>query len=343
MVLKSNAAILFVQTAFLGDLLLSIPALKRIKLVYPYNPIYLVCRKGLGSLLLHLQVCDQVFEVEKNNSESYRKVKDQLKLIEFEKIISPHESMTSAMLVSKLKAKDKISYRHWWNFLFYNHRIKKNTQWPEALRQMELLTVFDLDLKNKMKDYLNTDLLGPIPDWSNTQVQKYLGDQNWVCIFPGSVWPTKMWTMDGFIELGKYLNHKNYKVILLGSAQEKELCEQIASHLSSVQNMAGKTNLMQTLHILSQSQAVVSNDSGGQHLASLCAVPTVSIFGPTVLSQGFRPWNSNIQIAELKSLHCRPCGKHGHKKCPLGTHECMKKLPVQNVIEKLEILLKLRV
>jgi heptosyltransferase-2 len=66
--LKHN---LVIQTAFLGDLILSIPALKRIKQIFPEDKLVVVCKNGLGDFLLKEKIVDQVIEVEKSNSRSY--------------------------------------------------------------------------------------------------------------------------------------------------------------------------------------------------------------------------------------------------------------------------------
>ncbi len=85
--------------------------------------------------------------------------------------------------------------------------------------------------------------------------------------------------------------------------------------------------------LMQRSQLVVSNDSGSQHLASLVETPLVSIFGPTVLSQGFGPWQNKAVVAQATGLTCRPCGRHGHDKCPIGTHVCMTSLTPDSVYQ----------
>jgi heptosyltransferase-2 len=88
-------------------------------------------------------------------------------------------------------------------------------------------------------------------------------------------------------------------------------------------------------------ELVVTNDSAGQHLAALAGTKTVSVFGPTVLPFGFRPWNSQAIVVERFGLSCRPCGKHGPMKCPIGTHECMKSIRSNEVYQACERLLSI--
>jgi heptosyltransferase II len=68
---------------------------------------------------------------------------------------------------------------------------------------------------------------------------------------------------------------------------------------------------------------VVSNDSAFTHMASLLAVPTATIFGPTIPEFGFAPLAPRSVVLQNNTLRCRPCTAHGSKQCPISTHECM--------------------
>lgn len=169
--------ILVIQTAFLGDLLLGTPFLKKIKNLYPNDPLYLVCRKGFGAFIKDLGLIDEFFEIEKKNKKSYQAISEKLEKFKLKIIYSPHESLTTAFLVNKIKATRKISFKKWWNFLFYNERILKDKELPEPLRQMSLLINDDRDFGQKLNEFKEGNrqwnqtrenkLLFPIPDWAS--------------------------------------------------------------------------------------------------------------------------------------------------------------------------------
>jgi heptosyltransferase-2 len=340
--------ILLIQTAFLGDLLLAIPLLKHIRLVWPEHPLFLVCRSGVGDLLLRLKLVDQVFEVQKGSAESYQKVQNQLATQNFEAILCPHQSLRSSLLVRALQSDLKIGFRSWWNFLIFDQRIVKNAGLPEALRQLSLLTNVSDEVKTNLTQYAKNHSIrnmSEIPAWAEMKLEdrillveaegilfRHSVKRPFVCLFPGSVWPTKQWTKQGFIDVGNDFSQQGFQVLIMGGAGEEELGGQVAQAIPRSVNLVAQTKLHETLAILAGSQLVISNDSAGQHLAAVAGVPTVSIFGPTVLELGFRPWNNQARIVEKADLFCRPCGKHGHKKCPLGTHECMKSISSQQVL-----------
>ena len=302
--------------------------MKNIKQQFPGCEITLICRQGVGSLLKQLSLVDKVFEIKKGNRASYAQIVDELKNQEFDYLISPHESFTSARLASKIKAVHKIAFKKWWNFLFFNERIEKNKALPEALRQLSLLQSHIPELKKKLNAYA-VENRHYVPDWASPKVSLPLSfvKNKLICLFPGSVWATKKWTEEGFIQVGKDFVAQGYDIKIMGGPGEEEICERVKNGISgNAQNLAAKTSLLETLNILQQASLVVTNDSAGQHMAALTETPTVSIFGPTVLEFGYRAWNNKSIVVENKGLPCRPCGKHGHQVCPIGTHICMKSI-----------------
>lgn len=356
----AKSKVLLIQTAFLGDLLLSVPLIKSLRAQLPQSEIFLVCRKGVGSILKEMGLVDRVFEVQKKNKPSYQTAVDALKDIEFDYLLAPHQSVTTALMVRKLKAKKKIGFSKWWNSLIFDERISFNTLLPDALRQLSLLKNHWPDLPQKLMDFQKSEaiarekgVLAPVPDWASPLVdvsahtrgvrEKWNLPSRFVCLFPGSVWRTKQWTDEGFIEVGQNFQKRGLSILVMGGPGEDALCERVAEKISGAVSLsgntpgavslAGKTSLFETAVILSQAEVVISNDSAGQHLASLVGTKTISVFGPTVLEFGYRPWNTNATVVERKGLSCRPCGKHGHQKCPIGTHECMKSISATEVLE----------
>jgi heptosyltransferase-2 len=351
----TGAPVLVVQTAFLGDLLLTIPLLRRLRQLHSKSPLYMVVRDGFGRLMKDLELVDEVFEVKKGDSASYHAAQVRLSSIRFEWIVCPHQSFTSANFCWKIPAQLKISFHQWWNFIFFKERIVRNPQWPEAIRLLSLLQNQDPELKLWLQSFSHQEMrkadsygrLAAIPLWANISLRESLmrkasplpAGERTICIFPGSVWATKQWTEEGFVELADKLVHEGYQIYWLGSKEEIPLTKRLEVKAKGSRSIAGHLSLYQSLILLSHSRLVVSNDSAGQHLAAVAGTPTVSVFGPTVLEQGFRPWNSNAVVAELFDVKCRPCGAHGHPRCPKGTHECMKRLPSALVHQRVHQLL----
>lgn len=363
---------LVIQTAFLGDLILTIPFLNQVKKKYPKDSIVLICKKGLGQFLKNDQVVDEYIEIDKGDRNSYKKAISILNSQNFviDNLFCIHRSIRSILFASQINAKYKIGFSSFFAFWVFDECVSYEEKWPDAIRKFKLLESLDSEVRENVLNYDysylnslddNLSLISPPQVFAfkeiNLSSKEYLSTPTKVItLFPGSVWETKKWTMDGFIEVALYFINKGYEVQLLGGQDEFELCQKISEQVASqyeltsiqstnkksikIKNFAGQLNLNESLKRVQNSNLVIANDSAATHMAAYRQTACVTLFGPTTLSLGFRPWSSKAKIVENNELNCRPCGKHGHHNCPLGHHHCMKKISANEVIQAAEVLLK---
>lgn len=345
---------LIIQTAFLGDLILAVPLMRELALDRPDDRLAVVCRKGLGGLIRGLKFVDRVIEVDKKNPKLWSQQSGELKSEKFRVLICPHRSPRTAFWVKSLQAEKKVGFRLWWNSPFFDERVEQPMYLPDALRQLSLLTSASERFADQYSEVANipnienskekTDFvdfkLNYAPAWSQLRYEdlKPINIEsplaNSILIAPGSTWPTKQWTKTGFIELARQLLAKGESVSIVGSPEERNLAEEIAKAAPGSKVFAGQWPLLETVHHYHQAKAMVANDSGAIHMAALAELPTVAVFGPTTLALGFRPWQSQAVVVQ-RNLSCRPCGRHGHKVCPIKTHACMVEISAQQVLEAL--------
>ena len=124
------------------------------------------------------------------------------------------------------------------------------------------------------------------------------------------------------------------QVALLGSPNDRATCELVQSHAgaaaASVLNLAGQTSLDEAIALVAQTSAVVANDSGLLHIASALNRPVVALYGST--DPGYAPPLSEVARVISLRLECSPCRK---RECPLGHHDCMNKMSVEQVWREL--------
>lgn len=128
---------------------------------------------------------------------------------------------------------------------------------------------------------------------------------------------------------------RDLRVILLGSSGERSVNEELAGLLKTAPSLdlSGKSSLVEVLGILGLSSLFVGNDSGLAHLAGAVGAPTVIVFGPTDPS-ATRPWDGprgdgkpvRIQVVR-RPPPCAPCR---YDVCPIE-HQCMAAVSVENV------------
>ena len=335
-----------IQTAFLGDLFLAIPLLKSLKELFPDDHVILVCKTGLGDYFLAEKLVDHVIEVKKNDRESYVIALAKLNILKIGYLFCVHRSIRSLLLSFQINAKTKIGFKSFLGGFVFKHTVHFKKDWPEALRQLWILSAVDPKVQRKLLQGNwavlnradNDGNLAKIPA-EFCAPHRSLTAEKQIAIFPGSVWATKKWTEDGFSQVAAHFSSLGYKVFLMGGPDERIICENIKKLVPACEINAGQKTILESVTFIKSCHLVISNDSAPTHMAASQNIPVLTIYGPTTLNLGFRPWSSNAMVVQNNNLSCRPCGKHGHQKCPLGHHHCMTEISSQAVIRAATALL----
>lgn len=166
-----------------------------------------------------------------------------------------------------------------------------------------------------------------------------------VAIHPGAGAPVKLWTVDGFGEVARKLMWRcDGYVVITGSAQEREMGEEIAERLDRrrVTLVAGQTSLGQLAALFRRCSVVIGVDSGPLHLAVAMGTPTVHLFGPSDPA-AFGPYGDRSKHAIVSAgLECSPCGRLDIKPDELPLHTCMLAIEPKQVVEAVEQVLERR-
>ena len=343
----SEPANLVIQTAFLGDLILSVPVLKRIKIIFPGKKLVLVCKKGIGEFLVRDGIVDRIIEIEKSNSRSYSLARRELSNYHIEHLFCLHRSLRSQLFSARIAADRKIGFTSVLGYFIYNDQVRFQSSDPEAIRQWRILLPVDAETSDQLSgteySFLNVPgtlgRLAEVPEFFSFKTLRVPERSRGVAVFPGSVWATKKWTREGFTELIQKLLKDGLQVHLMGGPAERNLCEEIAADCPGAVVTAGKFSVAESISELQRFDLVICNDSASAHMAAYQGVPVISIFGPTVSAMGFRPWSNHAYIIENSTMSCRPCGKHGHHQCPLGHHLCMKSISAAEVYQRASALM----
>jgi heptosyltransferase-2 len=147
-----------------------------------------------------------------------------------------------------------------------------------------------------------------------------------VAFAPGAEFgPAKRWPSAHFAGLARMVQaaRPEIAILLLGSAKDAAVCDEIVAAAPGVRSLAGVTSLTDALAILGSAAALVTNDSGLMHIASALQRPVVALYGPT--DPRHTPPLSDIAQVLWLHLDCAPCQQ---RVCPLGHQDCMHKLTV---------------
>jgi len=332
--------ILVVQTAFIGDVVLTLPLIQQTATLFPQSEIHVVTIPTSVPLVETHRDVRRVWVFKKRTE--HRGVAalwhfaQQLKKEQFELALVPHRSLRSALLVWLARIPRRVGFDRSAGRWLFTDVIPYPTGVHEIERNLQLLRPF---WKWKGERIL-PNIFFTEQDYDNVQRwlhQHELMEQEFIALAPGSIWATKRWLPERFAQLADELHNLGWPVVLIGGPQDVALAEHIRSLAQQpIINAAGEFSVRESALLLQYARLLVSNDSAPMHLAVAVRTPVVAIFGPTVPAFGFYPYGENDRVVEDTTLSCRPCGIHGHEKCPLGTHACMQHITVEMVLNAVE-------
>lgn len=318
--------ILIAQTAFLGDIVLTTALIRETKKLFPEAEIDFLTAPRTVNLVSGNPHLNEIVVFDKHN----RKYRNFMKLVpimrkkKYDLAIIPHSYLTTNLLVLLAGIPNRCGFNRRISRFLLTKRVEYG-KGHVSKRILRLLSPFT-------KEELNSETELFYTPQQEEKALKYLPDkEKTIAIAPGSVWNTKRWLKEYFTELCRLLSQKGFKLVLIGSSQEKELAEEIVkiSQADAI-DACGKLTLLESTALLAKVKLLVCNDSAPLHLANAVNTPVFAMFGPTVKEFGFYPYRKHDHIFE-KEMACRPCGLHGSSKCPLGHHKCMKDIKPEEV------------
>lgn len=342
---------LLIQTAFIGDVVLTTPMIACFKRFFPEAKLTVMVKPEAVPILANNPQIDSLFVLDKGGAHrgfsgmrhAMRTIRDR----NYDVILSPHRSHRTSLLVAFSGAPLRIGYNEaGFSWLAYNRRLPREKSRPEIHRLLDFLRE-GLQLDDTAG--CSTELAVTVGDEATRSARDLLRRlelRKPALIAPSSVWPTKRWTPWGFAQLCRLIVERYRRpVLLVGSKQDREIAEQVLDQLRLVRadwigrkvfNVCGETNLPALSALMAESAFLVSNDSAPVHFGCAAGIPTLAIFGPTTPALGYAPIRENTAVAELDGLGCRPCGSHGGRSCPQGHFRCMKDLSAEAVFASLQ-------
>jgi len=332
--------ILIIQTAFLGDVVLSTPLIRAVKKKYQHSKIFFLLIPQSKELLQNNPHLDGIIVYDKKDKEkgvlSFIALARKIRASGFDLALIPHRSFRSALLAYLARIPQRVGFDKSSGAFLLTKKIKYIQNQSEAKRNLSLLGggLYSEDdclpeLFPSEDDFKYIEEL--FKNWDVRREDKIVG------IAPGSVWNTKRWLPERFGEVAEALIVKlGAKVIFIGGKEDEKLCLEIASNMKSKPLIAaGKTSPLQSVTLISRCKVIISNDTAPMHMAVAMRVPVVAIFGSTIPEFGFAPNGKNDLVIQ-KEIYCRPCGIHGRKKCPEKHFRCMKEITAEEVFEAVE-------
>lgn len=315
-----NKKVLFIQTAFIGDVILFTSILESWKDSHPDNKVDVLVRKGNEVLLENNPIIDHIYIWDKRNSKykNLISISREIRLKKYDLVINFQRFFASGYITIRSKAKETRGYQKNPLSRFFTKKFEHDigNGKHETERNFELIRdLVDRSSPAKPKLY---------PSASDREKVKEYQKDTYVVMAPTSVWFTKQLPMEKWSDLISMIP-ENYSIHLIGAPGDKDLCDQLIRQSSrkNIFNLSGRLNLIQSAALIEKAKMTYVNDSAPLHLASATNAPTTAFFCSTIPNFGFGPLADQTAISEVEEdLTCRPCGLHGFKECPKSHFKC---------------------
>ncbi|MDP3911441.1 MAG: lipopolysaccharide heptosyltransferase II [Gemmatimonadales bacterium] len=321
-----------IQTAFLGDVVLTTPLLAA--LAERHGPVDVVTTPAAAPLLETHPAVRRVIAYDKRGGDrgwrGLRRLGRRLAAEGYERAYLPHRSLRTAALAWLARIPARIGFTDGWPFLYTHTRRRP----PDGHEVDRLLALAD----RPPAAYPPTLRLTPEDRAAAAAVLEGVGDPL-VALAPGSIWGSKRWPY--FTQLAGRLSMAGANVVAVGGADDVGWGDAIVRAVGPsgrrAVNACGALTLRQSAAVIARAALLVTNDSAPLHLATAVGTPVIALFGPTVPEFGFGPIrDGDVTLGVVDRLPCRPCSPHGPPSCPLGHHRCMRDIGADVVAAAIE-------
>lgn len=326
---------------WVGDTVMTMPALRELRRLLPDAHITLVTRPGTAGLLTDLNFIDGLFLDEHRSWLTLAAEIGKWKQGQFDLAILFPNSFQAALIPALARVPLRLGYVAQGRGFLLTHRLAL-PEWRSSRHEI----FYYLFLISELEKLLHgtSQIMERVPD-SSLQVSiarqdaasdalRRMGVRDGhpiVALCPGSINSrAKRWPAERYAALADRLIHElDADVLLIGSAAERDVSVEVAGRMRHQPIIAtGTTDLSQVVAMLSLIDLLVTNDTGPAHIASALGRPTLVIFGPTN-PLTTRPFSTVGEIIHHPPI-CAPCML---RDCPID-HRCMTAISPDEVFER---------
>lgn len=330
---------------FMGDVVMSLPALAALREHYPQAEITVLAPEKVLPLL---RCCPRLIDKEMvydrpfhKTLQGRRELAREIRSRRFDAVILFQKAFESAWIMARAGVPMRVGFSVEGRGWLLTHRIPFHTiQRPvhRILRNLRLLRTIGIDSDRVV---FPIDISERAREWGDRWLQERgLVGRKVVLIHPNvsdAGGTARMWPVERFRSLIEGILEREEiadGVVIIGKPSRldpyRPLLEMEHPRLHS---LMGETSLEETMALMERSSLLVSNDSGPVHLAYALRLPVISIFGPKdPVVTG--PWGDRSKIVRAP-VDCRPCFEDT---CPID-HRCMRDIEVRHVLKAAEELI----
>ncbi|NPA55394.1 MAG: putative lipopolysaccharide heptosyltransferase III [Epsilonproteobacteria bacterium] len=305
--------ILVIKFRNIGDVLLTTPLIKNLKLNYPAAQIDVVVNKGTEAMLYNNPNITDIYTYDRTYYKSLPKIKrffKELKFIrqfkDYDIVINTTEGDRGAFIAKFSNAKIKIGYPVKKN-LYLKNAFTRNLKmdWDKHIIQNNLDAIQALHQPIHQKQ---VEIF-----WSKDDQQRVdaLNMGEFVHIHPVSRWLFKCIDDELMAKIIDFVSQK-YQVVITASNDTKEK-QKVANILALTEskpiNLSGELSLSEVAYLSSKAKLFIGVDTAIMHIAAAVNTPVVAFFGPS-FANNWGPWDNHTQQGYKYKKGIQQNGKH---------------------------------
>jgi heptosyltransferase-2 len=317
---------------WLGDAVMSLPALAAVRRAHPASAIIVAARAGVAPLFRERTAVapNEVAIVDERGEAG------QLRALRGDAVLLLPNSFRSAWLARLAGIPQRWGFRASGRDWLLTRGVTRPRRRGRPLHQVEYYRELVRGLGIEPGD---NAIPGVTPQLSTFEKADALLERNGIApgqriagFAPGAAYGTaKRWPPDRVAKVIEALAKAGTASVLVGAAADRDTGRAIESALPAgarMVNLIGRTSLGELIGVVARCAAFVSNDSGAMHVAAALGVPLTAIFGPTD-ERVTAPAAAGRADVIARDVFCRPCLL---RECPID-HRCMKRIDVDAVLK----------
>jgi heptosyltransferase-2 len=323
-------------TNWLGDAVMSLPAIRAIRQVFPHAHLAVLARPGVADLYARETSIDLVIPYPSPKGfGARREFAARLRALGFDGAILLQNAFDAALTVWLAGIPERIGYRRDGRGMLLTRAIPvpepgdiprhQRFYYLELLRRAGLIERFPESGAIRLDGIAGARQAGA----AHLAALRVAGPA--IGISPGAAYgDAKRWLPERFAESGRQLaGELGASVLVFGAAAERPLCETVALALRregiDARNLAGETSLREFIDLAAACRLFLTNDSGAMHVSSALGVPTVAVFGAT--DDTTTGPTGELSRVVREHAECSPCLL---RECPID-HRCMTRVTAADV------------
>ncbi|HBH86082.1 MAG TPA: lipopolysaccharide heptosyltransferase II [Syntrophaceae bacterium] len=336
--------ILIRGTNWIGDAVMTIPAVNAVRNTFPQARISILAKPWLAEVY---RLCPSLDEIILFHDPGFHsgiagkiKLGNELRKLKFDAAILLQNAIEAAIITWWAGIPIRAGYNSDGRGLLLTHSVQRTT----AIRKVHQ-TKYYLEMVKALGCQSAEANVHLKPGKEYETLSETLFDEHGIGrdafligIAPGAAYgPAKRWFPERFAAVAdRLMNDFSAQALLFGSSADRKSTDAVQHNAThQLISLAGKTNLKETIALIARCNLFISNDSGLMHVAGALNIPTVAIFGSTNPITTSPAGDKSVVI--YKEASCSPCLK---ETCPTD-FRCMEVVTVEEVYETAKSLLKI--